>query len=257
MQDQTEVKNSFSLLIISSIITIVLWFIPFLGFITWPFRLFVTFIHEAGHALAALASMGAVNQIVLYLNGSGITETIGGSGLLISSAGYLCTALAGSGLLLFLRRARNARISAIATSVLLLFVTLFFGGSLLTWIAGLVFGGGLMLLGIKGKPRLTHFLMSFLAIQLLLNAFYDLKTLMYISAFEPMMGSDAQNMAAATGGFIPAVVWAVGWTLISTVILAFTLLVYYKSLKKPVELLDYDSPYLIEEGTGSKAEKMF
>ncbi|HYP29995.1 MAG TPA: M50 family metallopeptidase [Blastocatellia bacterium] len=257
MQDQSEVKDSFSLLIISSIITIVLWFIPFLGFVTYPFRLFVTFIHEAGHALAALASLGAVNQIEVYLNGSGITETIGGSSLLISSAGYLTTAVMGSGLLLFLRRARNARVSAIGTSLLLLFVTLFFGGSLLTWVAGLALGGGLMWLGVKGRPKLSRFMMSFLAIQLLLNAFYDLKTLMYISAFEPMMGSDAQNMSAATGGLIPAVVWAVGWTLISSAILALTLIVYYKSLRKPAELLDYNAPFMLEDPAGSKAEKTF
>jgi len=257
MKDQSEIKDSFSLLIISSIITIVLWFIPFFGFLTYPFRLFVTFIHEAGHALAAMASLGGINQILIYANGSGITETIGGSSLLISSAGYLATALAGSGLLLFLRRARNAKIAAIATSMLLLFVTLFFGGNLLTWIAGLLLGGGLMWLGLIARPRLTHFVMSFLAIQLLLNAFYDLKTLMYISAFEPMMGSDAQNMAAATSGVIPAVVWAVGWTLISTVILALTLIVYYKSLKKPLELPSYDSPFLLEDNPGSKVKNTF
>ncbi|HVF90804.1 MAG TPA: M50 family metallopeptidase [Blastocatellia bacterium] len=257
MKDQSEIKDSFSLLIVSSIITIVLWFIPFLGFATYPFRLFVTFIHEAGHALAAIASLGGVNQIEIYANGSGITETMGGSSLLISSAGYLATALAGSGLLLFLRRARNAKIAAIGTSILLLFVTLFFGGNLLTWVAGLMLGGGLMWLGLTGRPRLAHFVMSFLAIQLLLNAFYDLKTLMYISAFEPMMGSDAQNMSAATSGLIPAVVWAVGWTLFSTVILALTLIVYYKSLKRPVELPGYDSPFLLEDHSSRKAEKTF
>lgn len=257
MQDRSEVKDSFSLLIISSIITLVLWFIPYLGFLTYPFRLFVTFIHEAGHAIAALATFGSVNRIELYLNGSGITETIGGSSLLISSAGYLCTALLGSGLLLFLRKARNARLSAIATAILLLFVTVLFGGNLLTWATGLALGGGLMWLGVKGKPRLTHFLMSFLAIQLLLNAFYDLKTLMLISAFRPMVGSDAQNMSAATGGFIPAVVWAVGWTLISAAILAMTLIVYYKSLRKPRELEGYDPPLMLEDRASSKAEKMF
>jgi len=257
MQDRSEVKDSFSLLVISSIITVVLWFIPYLGFLTYPFRLFVTFIHEAGHALAALATFGGVNKIELYLNGSGITETIGGSSLLISSAGYLSTALLGSGLLLFLRKARNAKLSAIATAILLLFLTPLFGGNVLTWVVGLALGGGLMWLGIKGKPRLTHFLMSFLAIQLLLNAFYDLMTLTYISAFLPMTGSDAQNMSAATGGFIPAVVWAVGWMLISTVILALTLIVYYKSLRRPSELTGYDPPFMIEDRTSSNAGKMF
>jgi hypothetical protein len=40
-------------LLIATLITLALWFIPFASVLTYPFRLFVTFIHEGGHALAA------------------------------------------------------------------------------------------------------------------------------------------------------------------------------------------------------------
>jgi hypothetical protein len=55
---------------------------------------------------------------------------------------------------------------------------------------------------------------------------------MYLSVFEPGRGTDAQNMAAAAGGFIPAIVWAIGWVLVSLGILGGTLFVYYKSLRE-------------------------
>jgi len=253
MQSQSEVRNSFKLLVFASLLTLVLWFIPFAGLITYPIRLFVTFIHEIGHALAALATFGGVNRVALDWNGSGVTFTQGGLGLLISSAGYLTTTLYGSGFLLLLRRERNARGAAIGTGALLLLMTALFGGNIVAWLAGLVFGAGCLLLGLKGKPKLVHFCMSFLAVQCLLNAFYDLRTVLYLSAFDPAFPTDARNMSQATGGFLPPVVWAAGWVLLSTVVVAGTLLVYYRSLRERASLPETALPSLIADHSATAA----
>src|SRR5215208_6320955 len=98
MQSRSEIKDSFLLLVLASVLTVVLWFIPFAGVITHPITLFVTYIHEIGHALMALATSGGVNRITLGWNGDGLTERMGGVGLLVSSAGYLSTILYGAGL---------------------------------------------------------------------------------------------------------------------------------------------------------------
>ena len=230
METATEVKQSFRLLVLASMLTLALWFIPFAGVITYPVRMFVTLVHEAGHALAALATFGGVHRIALDWSGSGVTWTQGGWGLLISSAGYLSTMFYGSGLLLALRRERNARRAAIVTAAVLLFITLFFGGNLLAWMTGLLFGGGCLLLGLKARPKVTHFVMSFLAVQCVLNALFDLRTLVFLSA-GANVATDAQNMATATNGFIPAIVWALGWSALAVTMLGGTLAVYYRSLR--------------------------
>src|ERR1700761_3184413 len=129
MQSKTEVKESFRLLVLASLLTLVLWFIPYAGVITWPVRMFVTLLHESGHAIATMATFGQVHRIELDWSGSGVTWRSGGWGLFISSAGYLFTILYGSSLLLILRRARHARGAAIFTAVLLLLITVFFGGN--------------------------------------------------------------------------------------------------------------------------------
>ena len=170
MQTQVETRESFKLLLFASLLTLVLWFIPFASILTYPLRLFVTFLHEAGHALAALATSGGVRAITLDWNESGLTYTQGGWRLLISSAGYLSTTAYGAGLLLLLRSARHARLAAIGTGVLLLGITALFGGNLLAWLVGLLFGAGLVAAGVKLKPSIVHFVMSFLAVQCLLNA---------------------------------------------------------------------------------------
>jgi Peptidase M50B-like len=256
MESQTEVKDSFRLLVLASAITLVLWFIPFGDAITYPIRLFVTFIHESGHALAALATFGGVNRVALDWSGSGVTETVGGAGFLISSAGYLSTTLYGSGLLLLIRRLRHLKAVAIGTGVLFLAMTVLFGGNLLAWLAGLAFGVGSILLGLKVKPRLAQFVLSFLAVQSVLNAFYDLRTLLYLSAFDSSRPTDAQNMAVATGGFVPAMVWALLWSLISLAILLATMVTYYKSLRQQAAVVeDIPIPLFIEDRPRSAADR--
>lgn len=247
MQSPSEVKTSFKLLVFASLLTLALWFIPFAGLVTYPIRLFVTYVHEIGHALAALATFGGVNRVALDWSGSGVTFTQGGLGLLISSAGYLATTLYGSALLLFLRRQRNARLAAIGTGAVLLLMTTLFGGNIVAWLAGLVFGAGCLLLGVKGQPRLVHFCMSFLAVQSLLNAFYDLRTVLYLSAFDPAFPTDARNMSQATGGLLPPVVWAGGWAVLSIGVVAVTLLIYYRSLRERASLPDSALPSLISD----------
>jgi len=253
MQSQSEVRNSFKLLVFASLLTLALWFIPFAGAITYPIRLFVTFIHEIGHALAALATFGGVNRVALDWSGSGVTFTQGGLGLLISSAGYLTTTLYGSALLLLLRRERNARKAAIGTGVVPFVITVLFGGNIVAWLAGLVFGTGCLILGLKGKPRFVHFCMSFLAVQCLLNAFYDLRTVLYLSAFDPAFPTDARNMSQATGGFLPPVVWAAGWVLLSTVVVIGTLVLYYRSLQERAELQTPQLPSLLARHSANAA----
>jgi hypothetical protein len=232
MQTESEVKASFKLLLVASAITVAIWFIPYAELLLYPFRLFVTFVHEAGHALAALGTFGSVRRISLDWNGNGLTETAGGARLLISSAGYLSTTVYGAALLLLLQRVRYARMAAGVTAALLLLITILFGGNLLAWLAGLAFAAGLIVMALKARPRVVHFFMSFLAVQSILNAFFDLRTLMYLSMFQPGVMTDAQNMAAATGGFIPGVVWAVGWSMLSVGILGTTLYFYYRSLDR-------------------------
>jgi hypothetical protein len=83
------------------------------------------------------------------------------------------------------------------------------------------------------KLSVLHFLMSFVAVQSLLGAVYQLRILLSLSALGPSVPNDASFLSEATGGWIPPMVWALGWSAASAAMVAGTLVVYYKSLRKP------------------------
>jgi hypothetical protein len=104
-----------------------------------------------------------------------------------------------------------------------------------TILAGTLLSAGLILIARYAKPRLATFFVSFLAVQCVLNALLDLKTVFFLSApFAPSVPTDAVNMANATG--IPALVWAVIWITTSLGILALAMRFYIAGKKKQLQL---------------------
>src|SRR2546425_2336991 len=65
-------------LLAAAAISILLWFVPFAEVLTYPFRIFVTFIHEGGHAIAALITGDSIQSLSIAVNASGETYTTGG-----------------------------------------------------------------------------------------------------------------------------------------------------------------------------------
>src|SRR5216684_2515582 len=105
-------------LLLAAIISIALWFVPFAEILSYPFRIFVTFIHEGGHALAALVTGNSVQSLSVAMNASGETYTTQGgffSQVLVASAGYLGSMAFGALLLVLIRRSVAARVVLIGS----------------------------------------------------------------------------------------------------------------------------------------------
>jgi hypothetical protein len=228
-------------LLVAATISVVLWFIPYAEILTYPFRIFVTFIHEGGHAIAALLTGNSVASMSVAPNASGETYTTQGgliSQMLISSAGYLGAMGFGALLLVLIRKAVQARIMLLACGVLIFALTMIFGlikplwtfnglwGVPFTVVSGLVISAGLVLIARFASARVATFFVSFLAVQCVLNALFDLKTVLFLaSPFEAItVPTDAVNMAHTTG--IPAILWAVMWIGLALGLLWFAMRLY-------------------------------
>ncbi|CAA9572211.1 MAG: hypothetical protein AVDCRST_MAG18-2108 [uncultured Thermomicrobiales bacterium] len=216
-------------LLLALAVTVIIGFIPFADFLTYPFRLFVTFIHEGGHAVATLLTGGNVQNLQVAPNGSGLVYSVLGGRLaqmLVASAGYLGAMAFGALLLALIRRAVAVRAVLYGTGTYILALTVFFGlSNLFTVIAGVALGLGLVAAGRYTNLRLANFLVAFLAVQCIIGALFDLRTLISFSV--PLTGgpqTDADNMARLTG--LPPIFWALTWTILAFVILIGSLRAY-------------------------------
>ncbi len=236
-------------LLAAAAISIVLWFVPFAEVLTYPFRIFVTFIHEGGHAIAALLTGNSVQSLSIAMNGSGETYTTKGALLpqvFIASAGYLGSMAFGATLLILIRKAIAARIVLLGSACIVFLLTLIYGflkplvswsmlsGIPFTFFAGIVLSVGLIAVARFASPRLATFFVSFLAVQCVLNALLDLKTVFFLSSpFAPTVHTDAENMAVATG--IPALFWTMAWIATAFVILWFAMRLYVVSREGKIQ----------------------
>ncbi len=232
-------------LLSAAALTIFLWFIPFAEILTYPFRIFVTFIHEGGHAIAALLTGNTVQSLSVALNGSGeVYSTTGGlfSQMFVSSAGYLGAMAFGTMLLMLIRRTVAARFVLVGSAALILILTVAYGffsplmhgslPSLFTLVAGVALPAGLIAAARFATPRVATFLVSFLAVQCVLNALFDLKNVLFMSSpFALGTHTDATNMAQATG--IPQIFWALIWVGLAFAILSLALRAYAVSKDQP------------------------
>ena len=230
------------MLMLAAVASVVLWFVPFAEILIYPFRIFVTFIHEGGHAIAALVTGNSVQSLSVSMSGSGQTYTTQGgtfSQMFVSSAGYLGAMAFGAVLLVLIRRTAAARVILFASAFLILFLTFVFGflkpifsGPGTSWwyvpftfIAGVVISLGLYAIGRWTSERVALFIVSMIAVQCILNALLDLKTVLFLaSPFAPAVPNDAVNMANATG--VPAIFWAVLWIALAIGMLLLALRVY-------------------------------
>lgn len=245
-------------LLFAAVISIALWFIPFAEILSYPFRIFVTFIHEGGHAIAALVTGNSVQSLSVAMNASGETYTTQGgkfSQMLVASAGYLGAMTYGALLLVLIRRAVAARVVLMGSALLILVLTTVFGlftpmiagqwGSLtgipFTLFAGIALAIGLVAVARFASPRVATFVVSLLAVQCVLNALLDLKTVFFLSSpFAPTVPSDAVNMANTTG--IPAVIWAIIWIVVAFGILSIALRLYVAARDRAFDAKK-DSPF--------------
>jgi hypothetical protein len=202
------------------ILSLILRHLPVLKWLVYPFQLFVTLIHELSHGLAALLTGGRFLEFTIAPNTTGVATTSGGWRWLIIPAGYVGAALFGGLLLVLINRksgARGRRWLTVGLGVFFALTTALFARNLTAIIIGSATALTLLGLGWHGPPLLLLFGLNLLAIQSALNAFDSLLGLTRLSAGPLKLANDAQSMAELTQ--IPALVWAILWTLVALAIL--------------------------------------
>ncbi|KKA26694.1 hypothetical protein TD95_003346 [Thielaviopsis punctulata] len=74
----------------------ILWNVPYIRWLLWPFKMLVIAFHEFGHAFACVCTGGRVKSISLDPHEGGVTHMLGGATAITLPAGYLGSSLVGA-----------------------------------------------------------------------------------------------------------------------------------------------------------------
>jgi hypothetical protein len=179
-------------------------------FVAYPFRVFVVFLHEISHGLAAILTGGELVSIGLSPNEAGVAVTRGGSRFLVLTAGYLGSLLFGALFLLLGSRRRWAPGVIGLIGLFTLVVTLVYVRSWFGLLYGLLAAAAFVLVASKLKPEASEILLAAIGIMSCLYAVWDIASDVLLRSVPE---SDAAALAALTG--IPAIVWGALWTALS------------------------------------------
>jgi hypothetical protein len=198
-----------------------LWNTP----VIYPIKVFVVFLHEISHGIAAVATGGSIQRIELSPRLGGACYCPGGNAFITLSAGYLGSLAWGALLLEGARRAgRHTTLLARGLGAGVLVLSLFFVRGVFGLLFGVLFGLGLLLAAGRLSSEANRTLLTVLGLTSALYAILDIKSDVLD---RPHLPSDAYMLAELTG--VPTVVWGLLWISIAIGVSALLFLRAFRS----------------------------
>ena len=199
---------------------LVLWQVPYLNWLVYPFRLFGTFVHELSHGLAAILTGGEFQRFSVSYDLSGLAWSAGGIRRIVASAGYIGSAIFGGVLIALHARWFSARVLLLGMGVVFGVLCVLFVRNLFGVASALVLTFALLFAGVKFNEAWRDWLFKVLALTLILDGYNSLFTVFRLAG-DGRVETDAHAMAQMT--WLPATAWSVLWMLVSTAILFLVL----------------------------------
>ncbi|KAK0670460.1 peptidase M50B-like-domain-containing protein [Cercophora samala] len=193
----------------------ILWNVPYIRWVLWPFKMLVIAFHEFGHAIICVLTGGKVKSISLDPREGGVTHMQGGRSGLTLPAGYLGSSLIGA-LLTFAGFNINAsKIASIVIGVAFL-LTIWWGRR--DWLTiGTVLAAVGLLVGcwFIQRAEALRFVVLFIGVMSSLYSVWDICDDLIL---RKVNSSDASVFAKRYGGSSQC--WGVIWSVISLCFMA-------------------------------------
>ena len=178
--------------------------------LVYPLKIFVVFMHEVSHGLAAIATGGRIIELQVNPDQGGHALTQGGSRFWTLTAGYLGSLLWGGIILLLAARTRLDKAISIGIGIGMVAISLGFGESLFTYLFGIGFGVALIAIGFYLPASVNDWTLRVIGITSCLYAILDIKSDVLDRS---NLRSDARMLSEITG--IPTEVWGGIWIFIA------------------------------------------
>lgn len=179
--------------------------------VIYPLKIFVVFMHEVSHGLAAIATGGSIVKIEINQHEGGLALTRGGSRFWTLSAGYLGSLLWGGVILLLAARTRLGKVVSVFIGIGMVAITIGFGSDTFTYLFGFGFGVVLILLGLFLPEVVNDWILRIIGVTSCLYAILDIKSDVLDRS---NLRSDARMLAEETN-FLSTEVWGLIWIVIA------------------------------------------
>ncbi|OAA46161.1 hypothetical protein NOR_02914 [Metarhizium rileyi] len=218
----------------------ILWNVPYLKMILWPFKMLVIAFHEFGHAITAVLTGGKVESISLDPNEGGVTRMRGGISAITLPAGYLGSSLIGALLTFCGFNIVASKVASIVLAVCFL-LTLWWGKRDWLTILTIVLAIGLLVAcWFIVHAQALRFVVLFIGVMSSLYSVWDICDDLIL---RKVNSSDASVFAKRYGGSSQC--WGVIWSIISILIMAVGIVAGLAAFSQSFEQQQQDSQHFI------------
>ncbi|KAI6782741.1 uncharacterized protein J7T54_000884 [Emericellopsis cladophorae] len=218
----------------------ILWNVPYLRMVLWPFKMLVIAFHEFGHASTAILTGGKVKSISLDPNEGGVTHLSGGISAITLPAGYLGSSIIGAVLTLCGFNINASKIVSIALGVCFL-LTLWWGKK--DWLTILTILLAVALLvgcWFINHAEALRFVVLFIGVMSSLYSVWDICDDLIL---RKVNSSDASVFAKRYGGSSRC--WGLIWSVISVMFMAAGIVVGLAAFSQSFEQQREDAQHFI------------
>ena len=192
----------------------------------YPLKIFVVFMHEVSHGLAAIVTGGRIVEIQVNPQQGGHALTQGGSRFWTLTAGYLGSLLWGGLILLSAARTHLDKAISVLIGLGMVAISIGFGESTFTYLFGIGFGVVLLAVGFFLPEVVNDWILRVIGVTSCLYAILDIKSDILDRSH---LRSDARMLSEITG--LPTEFWGILWILIA---IGLTLWFLYLAGKTPI-----------------------
>lgn len=172
---QSRFPVTAQLLVLSIMLTIVIYQVPEGRYILYPLTLLSTFVHEFGHGISAWLVGGVFDEMYIYPDTSGLAKarTDGSriSRAVVAAGGLLGPAFGGGVGFFLARRQKVAKWGLFALGVAFGLAAILFVRNVFGFIVVACYAVLFLVVAVQAKPRVSQFLVVFLGLQLCMSVF--------------------------------------------------------------------------------------
>ncbi|KAF5318022.1 hypothetical protein D9619_012233 [Psilocybe cf. subviscida] len=209
----------------------ILWHVPVLNKILYPFKLLTVGFHEMSHAFVGVLTCARIHSIELDPDEGGETRMSGGISWLTLPAGYLGSSLIGAALIACGFNTNASKVASIVLAVFFLFTLWWARKNLLSWALILGMSGLIVLFWFVGGGIALRYLVLFIGV---MSCMYVLWDIVDDTLARKVNTSDA-SVFAKQFGCCPSRVWGFLWLIVACAFFALGIVIGLLAFKQNLE----------------------